>query len=113
MGTVSDVKAAEKFSASYQASDDQHPDLASRVAMYRRAVKDGDKRKVAIHARTLMRFARNTGALTSSSSDDDGPTKAELQAQAEALGIPKSGSKSDLEKRIAEKRAADEADGGS
>lgn len=120
MSTVSDVKAAEKFAASYTAEDGDHPDLESRVVMYRRAVKEGDKRKVAIHARTLMRFVANVrgrdegtraSSSSTSSSTSEGPTKADLKAQAEKLGLPTSGNKADLEKRIAEKLAEDDAGG--
>lgn len=119
MGALSDVKAADKFASSYAPAEGDHGDLESRVVMYRRAVKSGDKRKIAIHARTLMRFVSNTRGAdeatrstssSSSSSSGDGPSKADLKAQAKALGLPVSGSIKDLEKRIGDKLAADKAE---
>ena len=108
------LRDAAAFAKSYTPQDGEHPDLESRVAMYRRAVKSGDKRRTAAHARTLVRFARNVGRLevtSSSSTSSDGPTKAELQAEAESLGLSKSGSKGELQARIAAERERLEAEG--
>lgn len=103
------MREAASFAKGYKPAEGDHPDLESRVTMYRRAVKGGDKRVVAAHARTLVRFARNVGAIgDTSSSSDDGPSKAELQAEAEALGLAKGGSKAELEARIAEHKAQGE-----
>lgn len=61
MSAQSDAAAAKRFAAAYRPSDSDHPDLSSRVVMYQRAVEDGDKRKVAAHARTLVRFIGHLG----------------------------------------------------
>lgn len=61
MATEKDIAGAERFAASYKPGDDDHPDLESRVVMYRRAVEGGDKRVIAVHARTLVRFVGHVG----------------------------------------------------
>lgn len=103
-GTERTLKDAEAFAAGYAPDPSDHPDLSSRVAMYRRAVESGSTRAVAVHARTLMRFVGHLGVGTPvTAGGDDGPTKADLQARAEELGLPKSGSKAALASRIAER----------
>lgn len=112
---IEDVK---RFAKSYRPQDDDHPDLESRVVMFKRAVESGSKRTIAAHARTLHRFLGHVrpdaiGSKRSSSTaaaTDDGPTKRELQAEAEARGLSKSGSKADLQARIDEYDAAPDAD---
>lgn len=61
MGSSSDVRDAKAFAAKYRPSDDDHPDLASRVKMFRRAVDSKRERVIAVHARTLVRFVRQLG----------------------------------------------------
>lgn len=61
MAVEKNIAEAKRFAQAYRPSEDDHPDLQSRVVMFRRAVEDGDKRKVAVHARTLVRFVRNVG----------------------------------------------------
>lgn len=107
MSTERDVRDAKAFAAAYEPSEDDHPDLESRVVMYRRAVEGGDKRVVAVHARTLMRFAGHLGLDVPSGSADEGPSKAELQDEAEALGLSKRGTKAELAERIAAAQSGD------
>lgn len=99
------LRNAKAFADAYAPGDDDHVDLESRVVMYRRAVESGSKRAVAVHARTLMRFVGHLG-LDVPGSAADGPSKAELQEQAEALGLSKRGTKAELAERIAEAEAA-------
>lgn len=63
MSAQTDAAAAKRFADAYTPSDGDHPDLASRVVMYRRAAdpKTGSKRAEAVHARTLMRFVGQLG----------------------------------------------------
>lgn len=65
MSAQTDIAAAKRFAAAYKPSEDDHPDLASRVAMFKRAVADerGTKRTraQAVHARTLVRFLGHVG----------------------------------------------------
>lgn len=60
-GTERLVADAKRFAESYTPSDEDHPDLHSRVVMFRRAIDQGDKRAVAIHAKTLTRFLGHVG----------------------------------------------------
>lgn len=61
MGSASDVRDAKAFAAKYRPAEGDHPDLESRVVMFRRAVKKGRERTIAVHARTLVRFVRQLG----------------------------------------------------
>lgn len=96
------TRDAASFAAGYSPAAGDHPDLESRVVMYRRAVDSGDRRAEAVHARTLMRFVGHLGIGTPTTGGDTGPTKAELQERAAALDLPTSGTKAQLASRIAE-----------
>lgn len=65
MSAQTDIRDAKAFAAAYKPSEDDHPDLQSRVVMFRRAVESekGTKRTTAqaVHARTLMQFVRSLG----------------------------------------------------
>lgn len=101
------IEQAKALAGSKSAMDSASGDLAGHVATFRaRLEADGAEAVGTVaYARTVVDLARVEGISLTSSSGDDGPTKAELQAQAEALGLPKSGSKADLAKRIAEAKA--------
>ena len=62
-GTETVKRDAKAFAAAYKPSEDDHPDLESRVVMYRRAAdpKTGSKHAEAVHARTLMRVVKHLG----------------------------------------------------
>lgn len=56
---ISDKKSvdeAKRFAKAYKPSEDDHPDLESRVVMFNRAVEAKDDRAVQAHARTLTQF---------------------------------------------------------
>lgn len=65
MSAQTEIADAKRFAAAYKPSDSDHPDLESRVVMFRRAVasEKGTGRTVgsAVHARTLLRHLRQTG----------------------------------------------------
>lgn len=61
MATEKAVRDAKAFAAAYKPSEDDHPDLESRVVMFRRAVEGGSPRVIAAHARTLVRFVGHLG----------------------------------------------------
>jgi hypothetical protein len=97
------TRDAASFAAGYSPAAGDHPDLESRVVMYRRAVDSGDRRAEAVHARTLMRFVGHLGiAEPTTAGADTGPSKADLQARAAELDLPTSGTKAQLASRIAE-----------
>lgn len=102
MSAQTDLRAAKAYAAAYEPAEGDHPDLESRVVMFRRAVENDHTRVQAVHARTLMRFVGHLGLDVPSGSADDGPSKAELQAAAEERGLSKSGSKAQLQARIDE-----------
>lgn len=108
MTTIRDLRDAEAFAAAYEPSEDDHPDLESRVVMYRRAAASGSKPAEAVHARTLMRFVGHLG-LDMPDAGDMGPSKDELKDRARELGVPVSGSKAELASRIAAAEAENES----
>lgn len=55
------ARDAKAFAAAYKPSEDDPQDLESRVVMYRRAVKGGRERTIAVHARTLVQFVDQLG----------------------------------------------------
>lgn len=65
MSVQTDIDAAKRFASAYKPSEDDHPDLSSRVAMFERAVDSekgtGRTRVQAVHARTLVRFLGHIG----------------------------------------------------
>lgn len=110
MATENLMRDAAAFADGYAPDPSDHPDLESRVVMYRRAVESGDRRAVAVHSRTLMRFVGHLGiGVPTTAGPDNGPTLADLQARAVELGLPKSGTKAQLASRIAEAENTDES----
>jgi hypothetical protein len=65
MSAQTDLRDAKAFADAYKPSESDHPDMHSRVVMFRRAVESekGTKRttRQAAHARALVRFVRQTG----------------------------------------------------
>ncbi len=66
MSAQTDIAAAKRFADVYKPSDEDHASgVASRVAMFERAVKDekgtGRTRAQAVHARSLLRDLRQRG----------------------------------------------------
>lgn len=56
------VDAVQAFADSYEPDPAvDHPDLHSRVVMFRRAVEGGDDRHVQAHARSMVRFMEQVG----------------------------------------------------
>lgn len=61
---ITDAKAvdsAKAFAEKFKPSEGDHPDLHSRVVMFRRAVEGKDDRHIQAHARSLVRFLAQVG----------------------------------------------------
>jgi hypothetical protein len=53
------VDSAKAFAKAYKPSEDDHPDLQSRVVLFDRAVAGKNDREIQAHARTLVRFLQH------------------------------------------------------